>query len=254
MKTLLDNGEIAVGVQLRFGSPAIAELYARAGLDFIILDCEHAPQTSVGVQAQIQGIGCTDATPVVRVSQNDPDLFRVYLDMGAPAVFAPFINTAEQARLGAEALRYPPSGTRGYGPARASEYGFDAGYFKEANDNMLYLANIEHEDAVRNIDEILAVEGLDSFSIGPCDLSISMGIPMDLENPRFKDAVKTILRAAEQAGKPAGTGLYGGDFGDPDSYRRVIDMGFSWILIDGDEWMLKACCQRAMDAVSKVRV
>ena len=252
-KDLLKAGKVAVGVQLRFGSPAIAELFAHAGFDFIMTDGEHAPQTPVGVQAQIQAMSCTDTTPIARLSSNDPDLIRVYLDMGALGVFIPFINSAEQARIGAQSLRYPPQGTRGFGPARASRYGLDEEYFKKANENILYLPNIEHKDAIKNIDEILAVDGVDSFLIGPVDLSISLGIPMDFQHPKFRDAVNTVLKAAEAHNIPAGTGIFLGDPTEPDVLKRVVDQGFRLLLVGGDEWILARGCQTLIDSCSKIK-
>lgn len=251
-KKLLQDGRIAIGVQLRFGSPAIAEMFSYSGCDFIMTDGEHAPQTSVGVQAQFQAISSTDVTPIARLSSNDPDLIRTYLDMGALGIFVPFINSPEQAKIGARSLRYPPQGTRGYGPARACKYGFDENYFKEANENMLYLVNIEHEEAIRNIDEILAVEGVDSFIIGPYDLSISLGVPMDFKHPKFNDAIKTVLRAAEVLNKPAGIGLYGNPF-EFDKLKKFIDQGFRLLLTGGDEWMLGEGLKRYAEVLNKAR-
>lgn len=237
-KELLNAGKVAIGPQLRFGSPAIAEMFVKADCcDFIIIDGEHAPQTPTGVHMQLQAMGCSDVTPIARLPSADPDGIRVYLDMGAQAVFAPFINTVEQARLGAEAMRYPPQGTRGYGPDRTSDYGLRAIDLAEENDRMLFVANIEHEDAIRNIDEILAVEGVDTFLVGPCDLSISLGVPLDFEHPKFRDALTTVVKAAENAGKPAGIGMPG-DPADPDGPKRFVDMGFRMILAGGEEFLL----------------
>jgi len=252
-KELLGNGKTAFGVQLRLGSPAIAEIYALAGFDFVMFDGEHAPQTPAGMQAQIQAISSTDATPIVRLSNGSPDQIQVYTDMGALGVFSPFVCTAEQARIAGDALLYPPAGTRGFGPSRAAGYGSDADYFKQANDQMLYIANIEHGDAIKNIDEILAVESLDTFIIGPCDLSISLGVPMDFEHPKMKDAIQTVLKAAEKAGKPAGTAVYGGDIFEEDTYKRFIDMGFQLILVAGDEWMLNSSCSKVMESISSLQ-
>ncbi len=124
MKEKLVTGKVVVGAQLRFGSPAIAELFGHAGFDYIVFDSEHAPQTPVGIQQQMQALAATPATPIVRMPKNDPDLMRPYLDMGAGGVLVPFINTAEEARLGARALRYPPVGTRGYGPVPSIQIRF----------------------------------------------------------------------------------------------------------------------------------
>lgn len=247
----LAAGKVVVGAQLRFGSPAIAELFGHAGFDYLVFDTEHAPQTPVGIQHQMQAAGNTPAVPIVRV-QNDPDLMRVYLDMGAGGILAPFVNTADEARKGAAALRYPPVGTRGCGPARASRYGLDPDYFETANANMIYLPIIEDVEAVCNIDAILAVEGVDSFIIGPLDLSISLGIPTQFEHPKFKEAVRTVVAAAEAARKPPGTGIYGGDMFSPDTYKRFVDQGFKLLLAGGDEWMLTAGCRKLVECLAGV--
>jgi 4-hydroxy-2-oxoheptanedioate aldolase len=253
LKELLRQGKVALGAQLRLGSPSIAELFGHAGFDYLILDSEHAPQTPVGIQSQFQAIGCTPATPLVRLLKNDPDLMRPYLDMGAQGVLAPFVNTAEEARMGSRALRYPPKGTRGYGPSRAAKYGFDPDYFPRADEEMVYLPIIEDALAIRNIEEILSVEGVDSFIIGPMDLSISLGVPTDLQHPRFKEAINVIVKTAQKIGKPLGTAIFGGDMFDPATYQRFIDMGFTLLLVGGDEWMLNYSCRKLVDVVAKIR-
>lgn len=253
MKERLAAGRVVVGAQLRFGSPAIAELFGHAGFDYVVIDGEHAPQTPVGVQAQLQGLAATPATPIVRLPVNDPDLMRPYLDMGAGGILAPFVNTADEARRGARALRYPPKGTRGYGPARAARYGFDADFFAAADAEMVYLPIIEDAEAVRNIDAILAVEGVDSFIIGPVDLSISLGAPMQFTHPRFLDAVRAIVAAGQAAGKPLGTAVYGGEVSDPDTWRRFLDQGFTLLLAGGDEWLLADGCRRLLAGVAAAR-
>ena len=92
LKQRLAAGKVAIGAQLRFGTPAIAELFGAAGFDWILIDSEHAPQNPVGIQAQLQAIGCTAATPLVRVPNNDPDLIKLYLDMGAQGIVYPFVS------------------------------------------------------------------------------------------------------------------------------------------------------------------
>lgn len=132
--------------------------------------------------------------------RNDPDLMRPYLDMGAGGVLVPFVNTAEEASRGARAVRYPPVETRGYGPARASKYGLEAAeYFATANDHLVYIPMLEDAEAVRNCEALLAVEGVDSFIIGPVDLSISLGIPMQFEHPKFQEAEREVIRAGRAA-------------------------------------------------------
>jgi len=252
LKRLLEAGETAFGAQLRFGSPAIAEMFGLAGFDYLVLDGEHAPQTPVGIQSQLQAIAATPATPVVRLGKNDPELMRVYLDMGATAVLVPMVSTAEEAKRGADACRYPPRGTRGFGPARADGYGFDPDYFARSDEEMLYIPIIETAEALENLDEILAVDGVDTFIVGPCDLSISLGIPHDLEHPRFREAVRRMARAARDAGKPAGMSVYGDAF-HPDTLRSFMDQGFPLLLIGGDQWLLQGVCRRVLDVYAQAR-
>jgi 4-hydroxy-2-oxoheptanedioate aldolase len=253
MKEKMAAGKVVVGAQLRFGSTAIAELFGHAGFDYVVFDSEHGPQTPVGIQQQMQALAATSATPIVRILKNDPDLMRPYLDMGVGGVLVPFVNTAEEARLGARALRYPPTGTRGYGPSRAAQYGFDANYYTHADENMIYLPIIEDVEAVRNIEAILAVEGVDSFILGPVDLSFSLGVPMQFEHPRFLDAVQKVIQAGQASGKPLGTAIYGGDMFSPETYEHFLNQGFTLFLVGGDEWMLQASCRRLLEAVDVVR-
>ena len=256
LKELMSSGKIVLGAQLRFGTPAVAELFAVAGFDFLVFDTEHAPQTPVGVQAQIQAMSGTDVTPIVRPAKNDPDLMRPYLDMGALGFLVPFVKTGDEARLGARALRYPPEGTRGAGPSRAYRYGFDkfdGNYMQRANENMVFMPIIEDAEAVSNIDDIFAAEGVDTFIIGVWDLSISLGVPMDLEHPKMKDARKSIINAAQKSGTPLGTAIYGGDMFNPDTYKRFLDEGFKLLLVGGDEWMLNHGCTRLLETVDSLR-
>ena len=252
LKELLDAGKTAIGAQLRLGSAAIAELFGYAGFDFVIVDGEHGPQSPTSVQAQLQGIGCTDATPIVRLVKNDPDLIRLHLDIGGMGIVVPFISTAEQAEIGARACRYPPAGTRGIGASRGAKFGFDTTYVQESNDNVLYLPIIETAEGVRNIDQILAVEGVDSFIMGMVDLSVSLGIPFQCDHPTMLDSLRTVVRAAEAAGKPAGIGMHV-DMNDPAALKTYADAGFKLLLATCDEAILVQGCQRIMGSFEALR-
>ncbi|MDP7129856.1 MAG: aldolase/citrate lyase family protein [Planctomycetota bacterium] len=248
-KQLLRDGKPAFGAQLRLGSPAIAELFGLAGYDFIIIDSEHAPQTPKGIQEQLQGAGCTDATPIVRIPSTDPDLIKLYLDMGASGILSPFVNTPEEAERGGRACRYPPRGTRGWGPSRAAGYGLHAEAYTERSDDLvMFMPIIESAEAVENIDGILAVESVDTFIIGPVDLSISLGVPFQFDHPRFIEAEHRILDAAQSAGKPAGVGVQGSPF-DTSAVREKIAQGFQVILFGGEEPFLSAACKKVIEEI-----
>ena len=253
LKSLLDAGNPAFGIQLRIGSPAIAELAGLSGFDWILIDTEHAPQTPVTVQAQVQAIGCTPATPVVRITRNDPDLIKLYLDMGALGIVVPFVNTPEEARLGADACRYPPRGTRGWGPHRAAGYGlFEEEYTEKIDDTVIYVPIIESSESVDNIDGIMDVEGVDGCIVGPVDLCISLGIPFRFDHPGYLDALRRVREAGQRAGKPVGHPLLG-SMNDEDNVRRQVDEGVRLLLIGGDEVVLKDGFRQAVGELAFLR-
>lgn len=253
LKALLAEGKVALGGQLRFGSPAIAELFGLAGYDWILIDTEHAPQTPPGVMAQLQGVGCTPATALVRVAKNDPDLIKLYLDMGAAGIVAPFVNTPEEAKAGADACRYPPLGTRGWGPDRAAGYGLRSQEYTASSDReVMFVPIIESALAIENIEGILGTEGVDSCIVGPVDLSISLGTPFDYQSRPFQQALDAVLEAAKGCKKPAGIGVYGPVF-EAGLATELVERGFRLILAGGDEWILGSGCRLVLDQLHKLR-
>lgn len=249
LKELISAGKPAIGAQLRFGSPAIAELYGHGGFDWLVVDTEHAPQSPESIMAQLMAIGNTPATPVVRVPKVDPEQILLALDMGAMGIVAAFVETAEQAEIGARACRYPPEGTRGYCQSRCAAYGFKAAEYREQiNEQVVFIPMIESARAVENIDEILAVDGVNTYIVGPSDLSFSLGTPLDLGSSAFRDAVSKLKDAAYRAGKPPGAAISGSHH-DPQTLRAAIDAGVQVILHGGDQWHLGDVCER----VRKIR-
>ena len=244
LKKLLSAGRPAIGAQLRFGSPAIAELYGHGGFDWLVVDTEHAPQSPQSIMAQLMAIDNTPATPVVRVPKVDPEQILLALDLGAMGIVAAFVETAEQAAIGARACRYPPEGTRGYGQSRSAAYGFKATEYREQiNEQVVFIPMIESARGVQNIDEILAVDGVDTYLLGPADLSMSLGTPLDFGSRAFRDAAAKLKDAARRAGKPPGAAIPGSHH-DPQTLRAAIDAGVKAILQGGDQWHLGDVCKR----------
>jgi len=249
LKNLLTAGKVALGAQLRLGVPSIAELFAAAGFDYLILDGEHAPQTPVGIQAQLQAVNSYACTPIVRLGRNDPDEVRLYLDMGAGGVLIPLIRTAADAEKTVSACYYPPKGTRGYGPSRAHQWGFDKDYYTRGP-NVVVLFVLETAEAVKNIDSILAVEGVDGVIMGPADLSIELGVPLEMGHPKVMAATETVIGAAKWAGKAAGI-IY--DANNLPRMRHRIEQGARILLAAGDEWMLQAAAQAVLTSAAGLR-
>jgi 2-keto-3-deoxy-L-rhamnonate aldolase RhmA len=247
---LLESDGLALGAQLRFGSASVAELFAAAGFDFVVIDGEHAPQTPVGIQAQLQAVNGYDCTPVVRVGQIDPAEIQVVLDMGAGGVLVPLVRTATEAEKFVQACRYPPHGTRSFGPSRAYRYGFDQEYWPRTAPKIVTMIIIETAEAVENIDEILAVDGLDTFVMGPADLSISLGVPMETQHPKVEAATEKVLLAAQRCGKPGGVSFYPSSSA---SMTTLVQNGARVLLGGGDEWMLQMACSEMVNAAQQLR-
>jgi len=174
--------------------------------------------------------------------------------MGSQGIVCPFVNTPEEAVRGARACRYPPAGNRGWGPHRAARYGLmEAREYTDAMvDQVVYIPIIESAKAVDNIAAILAVEGVDSFLVGPVDLSISLGVPFAYDSVPFQDAMQKVLDAARRADKPAGGASYGSIFSE-EGYKKQIEAGFRLFLAGGDEPILAGACRHVLDNLSALR-
>ena len=168
--------------------------------------------------------------------------------MGAGGVLIPLLETAAEVEALVRSCRYPPEGTRSYGPSRAYEYGFDADYFPRSVPKIVTMIIIETTEAVDNIDEILAVDGLDTFVMGPADLSVALGVPMQMDHPKLASATEKVLAAARRAGKPAGVSMYSGVA----RMSRLVEEGARVLLGGGDEWMLHASCSEMVAAAAEL--
>ena len=196
--------EPLVGVVLSLPSPEMAEMLAAAGFDWLFVDMEHGLIDFAAVQRMIQAVG--GACPcIVRVPNNEAILIGKALDTGAAGVIVPHVNNAEEARAAVRAARYPPAGARSIGAARAQGYGRRlAEAIARDNWETLVVAQVEHVDAVRSIEEIVRVPGLDVISIGPFDLSASMGKPGDIAAEDVQRAIDAVAGACAAKGLPCG--------------------------------------------------
>lgn len=239
-----------LGTWVSTASPIIGELMADAGFDFICVDCEHSPASYMDVQnisAAVDSIDPSCAT-WVRVPGVDYASVKRYLDTGARGIIAPLVNTREQAEELVDACKYPPLGRRGVGYCRASRYGKTVEpYTRFANDHVFVAAQIEHIDAIPNLDDILSVEGIDCAFIGPYDLAASMGHLGRPEHPDAERAMSSIIDACERWGVAAGIHCV-----QPDPARVVAakERGFSVIAYSLDITMLS---KSAHDAVSALK-
>ena len=201
------SSKVAIGTAITFADSAVSELSAEAGYDFTWSDTEHAPFDLNNALQHIVACRGTDAAPFVRVLQNEPNIIKPVLDLAPAGIIVPRVNTDAEARAAVEACRYPPVGIRGFGPRRGARFGATSqpDYLAEVAQDAILAIQIEHAEAVANIDEILAVAGIDIICLGPNDLSGSMGKLGQIDDPEVVDL------------------LLGGDLRALDGARRALD-------------------------------
>ena len=182
-------------------SPYVAEALAHLGFDTVTIDLQHGAIDYAAAFSMLQAISTSSAIPLARVPWNEPGILMKLLDSGAYGIICPMINTRADAEAFVGACRYAPAGFRSYGPNRVREYA-GADYLQGANDEILLLAQIETEEAARNLDEILSVPGLDGIYVGPGDLSLSMGVAPSMapKDPRVLALMANVRERAAAHG------------------------------------------------------
>lgn len=197
LRQKLAAGERAPGAWVTLSDPAVTEVMAGSGLDWVLVDTEHAPFSPESLASILMAFEGTPAVSLVRVGWNDQVLIKTCLDMGFGGVLVPQVASVEEAQRAVAACRYPPQGVRGFGPRRASYYGRRMDdYVRLANSVILAGIQIEHIRAVNDVENIFDVEGLDFAFLGPMDLSASMGL---LETPDHPDVIQAMERVIEVA-------------------------------------------------------
>jgi 2-dehydro-3-deoxyglucarate aldolase len=241
LKSRLAANELTIGSWITLGHPAIAEIMASAGFDWLVLDTEHSVLELSEVQMLIQVLDSQRCPAIVRLTSNHPDQIKRVMDAGATGVMVPMIKSATDAKAAIDSVYYPPRGLRGVGLARAQGYGagFQA-YRQWLEENAVIVAMIEHVDAVRAIDNILAVPGIDAYIIGPYDLSGSLGRPGDLNHPDVQTAITQVLEAGRRANKPGGIHVIEPD---PQALQQRIQAGFNFLGYGLDIRILDSICR-----------
>jgi 4-hydroxy-2-oxoheptanedioate aldolase len=208
MKEKLRAGEPVFGVSVMIPSPQIVEMIGAAGFDWVLLDCEHGTLTLESVELMAMAAEACGITAIARPMTRSPEHILQVLDRGVMGVQVPHVNTAEEARQVVAAVKYHPLGQRGLAAGtRAAVYdshGTLADHVKAANDATLIAIQLEDEPAIRNIDELLKVNDIDVFFVGPSDLSQAMGHPGNPKAPPVREAIEKTLARIVAAGKTPG--------------------------------------------------
>jgi 4-hydroxy-2-oxoheptanedioate aldolase len=225
------HGENLLGTWLNIGSSLTAEIVGKAGFDWTLIDLEHGCGTEADVLHQVQALESTPAAAVVRVESHARQRVHRMLDLGAHGIMFPRVNTVAEARDAVATMRYPPEGVRGMAIMnRACEFGAThKEYLAAANSTLLTIVQIETAEAVENVEAIAAVEGVDVLFIGPWDLSHSLGITAQFDQPLFQEAIRRTAQAAAAQGKMAGILLQ--KPGDVDHY---LTAGYRFLACGSD--------------------
>ncbi len=233
---LADATRPLAGMWVCSGSAVIAEICAGAGLDWILIDTEHAPNGLESTLAQLQAVaGYPASTPVVRTPGDDAVLIKQVLDLGAQNLLVPMISSAAQARAAVAATRYPPRGIRGVGSAlaRSARWNRVDGYLVDAAEHVSVFVQVETVEGVDAAAEIAAVEGVDGVFVGPSDLAASMGLLGQQTHPDVTAAVLRAFAAVTGAGKPVGVNAF-----DPTAAQAYVEAGADFVLVGADVALL----------------
>jgi 2-keto-3-deoxy-L-rhamnonate aldolase RhmA len=208
MKAKMARGEVALGCSVMFPSPQIVEMLGYAGFDWVLIDCEHGSIGPADVELMCMAADAVGITPIGRPKSNSAGEITGLMDRGVMGVQVPHVNSAEDARRAVDAVKFGSGAGRGLAagtrPDRWGLGGRMADFTAEANAQSLVCVQIEHENAVANLGEILKVQGVDVFFVGPSDLSQSMGFPGNPKAPAVAGAISGALRQIGQAGKTSG--------------------------------------------------
>ncbi|MDA4122655.1 MAG: aldolase/citrate lyase family protein [Thaumarchaeota archaeon] len=247
VKQKLARNELTLGTWITINNPDVAEIIAWSGFDWMILDMEHAPVDVPGISLMAQAVSSAPTLPIVRVPWNDPVYVKRALDLGVSGVMIPYVNDKREATIAARSAKYPPTGTRGAGPRRASMYGMDwDDYLSKANDSLLVVLQVESVEAVNNVEDILSVEGIDVLFVGPLDLSFSAGFPSKTDRPEVQALIRRVAEAAESAGVKSGIDS------PTEQVKHYADMGMKFIATGGDTNFLLDGAKAAVAAKDKV--
>jgi 2-dehydro-3-deoxyglucarate aldolase len=232
LKRALHEGALTVGSWLTFRDEAPAELMARAGFEWLVLDMEHAPLGVAEAARLIRVIELAGVPALCRLPANDPVVAKQVLDAGASGLLVPCVNSALEARRAVEAAFYPPRGRRGVGLARAQAYGQGLEAYRTGlEDRLLVIAMVETREGVEAAAEIAATPGVDGLFIGPYDLSASLGVIGRLDHPRVREAEAVVRKAARAAGVACGMHLV---HPSASAGARMVRDGYTMIAVGVD--------------------
>jgi 2-keto-3-deoxy-L-rhamnonate aldolase RhmA len=234
VKDILKAGKTAIGTSASVGSPV--EFLADAGYDFLLFDTQHSPVEIKELRSQIQAMKGKRASPIVRVGENRQDQICYALDIGARGIIVPMVNTKKETEDMVQWCKYPHVGKRSSAGPRGEWGKFDSyrEYMDIVNEELVVIPMIETMESMSNIEDIVSVSGVDVLLVGPSDLSINLGIPLDYHNPKYREALDKIASVCEDAGVIPGMYFIPGGQ-DPSDF---VERGFKFFTLPWTQWAI----------------
>ncbi|KAG5925754.1 hypothetical protein E4U42_003994 [Claviceps africana] len=235
LKVAFKEGKQCMGMWQMLPGANVSRLLARSGVDWVMVDCEHGNIDDGAMHEAIPAIAALGVTPLVRLPDLQSWMIKRALDAGAHGILVPLLRSAEQARELVRAAKFPPRGNRGFGspiaPGCFSPVPSLTEYLQQANDALLTMVQIETQEALDEVEEIAAVEGIDVLFIGPFDLGNSIGHPIinGVLAAELEAAIAKILATCRRAGKKCGIYATSGE-----QAKLYADHGFDMISVLAD--------------------
>jgi len=247
LKNKLKNNQLTIGSWITIGNSSVVEIMASAGFEWLCIDMEHTSIDLSTAKMLITTIQTNNMKALVRVSKNEEVAIKKVMDMGADGVIVPMVKTKEDALMAIDFVKYPPIGKRGVGLYRAQNYGIGFEEYKKwVKEEAVIIAQIEHIEAVDNIEDILSVDGIDGTIVGPYDLSGSMGYPGEYHRDDVKDAIKRVEFACKKYNKPYGFHVIESD---PKKLQERISEGCTFLAYSLDFFFLGDSVRAGMKTI-----
>jgi 2-dehydro-3-deoxyglucarate aldolase len=244
-KSELAAGQTKIGSWITLANPAIAEIMSRSGFSWLAVDLEHSVITIREAEELIRIIDLSGVIPLVRLSSNDSVQIKRVMDAGAHGIIVPMVNSITEAESAVASVYYPGAGRRGVGLARAQGYGESFAEYKDWQaTEPVVIVQIEHIDAVNNLEGIIAVNGVDGFIVGPYDLSGSLGVPGEFDHPEMIKAMEKIREVSSQSGKARGIHVIEPDI---NQLEQRIEEEYRFIAYSLDIRMLSTACRQVAE-------
>ena len=249
LKSRLRQNECLIGGWAMIGNPNVTEIMAISGVDWICIDFEHTSITLAQAEDMIRATDVHSVPALIRLTSNNEDQIKRVMDIGAYGIIVPMVKNAEDAQSAIKAMRYPPHGHRGVSLHRGTQFGETfASYQEWLEKHSVCVVQIEHIDAIDNLESIFSIDGVDAYFIGPYDLSASMGLTGQLDHPDVVAAIRTVRKIASKHEKPGGLHIV-----EPNQQKldEAIQSGFTFLAYSIDTMIIRGAYTNMIASLSR---